>query len=126
MEIETQEVLIRVNGEDEERVAVFGLIPDDYEGDLADLPDDEGIYYWLTRQEWESLKVGDEYGDAVITRVGEGEDFGYFVEDEMLICSPCADNPLYYGLLTVAEAEGYPDGYTCAHCGEVVEGEGKR
>jgi hypothetical protein len=73
MEIETQEVLIRVNGEDEERVAVFGLIPDDYEGDLADLPDDEGVYYWLTRQEWESLRVGDEYGDAVITRVGEGE-----------------------------------------------------
>jgi hypothetical protein len=74
MEIETQEVLIRVNGEDEERIAVFGLIPDDYEGDLADLPDDEGIYYWLTRQEWESLRVGDEYGDAVITRVGEGEE----------------------------------------------------
>jgi hypothetical protein len=73
MEIETQEVLIRVNGEDEERIAVFGLIPDDYEEDLADLPDDEGIYYWLTCQEWESLKVGDEYGDAVITRVGEGE-----------------------------------------------------
>jgi hypothetical protein len=73
MEIETQEVLIRVNGEDEERVAVFGLIPDDYEGDLADLPDDEGIYYWLTRQEWESLKVGDEYGDGVITREGEGK-----------------------------------------------------
>jgi hypothetical protein len=73
MEIETQEILIRVNGEDEERFAVFGLIPDDYEGDLADLPDDEGIYYWLTRQEWESLKVGDEYGDGVITREGEGK-----------------------------------------------------
>jgi hypothetical protein len=69
MEIETQEISIIVNGEDEERVAVFALIPDDYEGSLVDLPDDEGIYYWLDRQEWDNLKVGDEYGDAVITRM---------------------------------------------------------
>jgi hypothetical protein len=73
IEIQSQEVLIKVNGEDEERIAVLGLIPDDYEGDLSDLPDDESIYYWMNRQEWESLKVGDEYGDAVITRIGEGE-----------------------------------------------------
>ena len=59
------------------------------------------------------------------TDEGEGKDFGYFVEDEMLICSFCASNPLYYGLLTLAEAEGYPDGFTCADCGDVVKGGGE-
>ena len=53
------------------------------------------------------------------------KEYGYYVEGDTLICSNCADNPLYEGVLTSAEIEGYPDGYTCADCGEVVEGEGE-
>jgi uncharacterized protein (DUF983 family) len=52
-------------------------------------------------------------------------DYGYIVEGDGLICPKCADNPLYEGVLERVDAEGYPDGYTCADCGEVVEGEGE-
>jgi hypothetical protein len=52
-------------------------------------------------------------------------DYGYIVEGDGLICPMCADNPLYEGVLERVDAEGYPDGYTCADCGEVVEGEGE-
>ena len=56
----------------------------------------------------------------------EGETmYGYYVEGDGLICSSCADNPVYAGQLTTAEAEGYPDGYTCSDCGATVKGESK-
>jgi len=48
------------------------------------------------------------------------KEYGYFVEDSMLICPNCADNPLYQGLLTTAEGEGYPEGYTCADCNATI------
>jgi len=51
--------------------------------------------------------------------------YGYYVEGDGLICSSCADNPVYAGQLTTAEAEGYPDGYTCSDCGNTVKGESK-
>ena len=51
------------------------------------------------------------------------KEYGYFIEDSAIICSSCADNPLYQGQLTTAEAEGYPNGYTCADCNETIEGE---
>ena len=51
------------------------------------------------------------------------KEYGYYVEGDGIICVVCADNPLYQGELTKAEAEGYPDGYTCAGCGTVVTGE---
>jgi hypothetical protein len=53
------------------------------------------------------------------------KEYGYYVEGDGLICLQCGDNPLYDGVLTRAEAEGYPDGFTCADCGKVVEGESK-
>lgn len=53
------------------------------------------------------------------------KEFGYYVEEDFLICSDCADNPAYQGQLTTAEEEGYPDGYTCADCNETIKGEGK-
>lgn len=53
------------------------------------------------------------------------KEFGYYVEGDFLICSGCADNPLYQGQLTLAEAKGYPDGYTCADCNTTIEGESK-
>jgi DNA-directed RNA polymerase subunit RPC12/RpoP len=55
--------------------------------------------------------------------------YGYYIEGDGIICPKCGDNPLYKdnplyaGVLTTAEAEGYPDGYTCADCGIVVTGE---
>ena len=48
------------------------------------------------------------------------KDFGYYVEDDIMVCVACSENPLYKGLLSVAEEEGYPDGFTCADCGTVV------
>jgi len=51
------------------------------------------------------------------------KEYGYYVEGDGLICLQCGNNPLYDGVLTRAEAEGYPDGFTCADCGKVVEGE---
>lgn len=58
----------------------------------------------------------------------EGEvvkDYGFIVEGGGLICSKCADNPLYQGFLERVESVGYPQGYSCAECGDTVEGEGK-
>ena len=61
-----------------------------------------------------------------IEKEGEAmKEYGYYVEGDGLICLQCGDNPLYDGVLTRAEAEGYPDGFTCADCGTVVEGESK-
>ena len=52
-------------------------------------------------------------------------DYGFIVEGGGLVCPKCADNPLYQGLLERVEAVGYPDGYTCAECGDLVEREGE-
>jgi len=49
-------------------------------------------------------------------------DYGFYVEGDGLICFKCADNPLYKGLLTRAEIEGYPDGYTCTDCNTTMKG----
>ena len=46
-------------------------------------------------------------------------EYGYTVEGEALICTNCADNPMYNGVLECVSKEGYPDGYTCADCGKV-------
>lgn len=51
------------------------------------------------------------------------KEYGYYVEGDGLICPKCADNPLYAGVLTSAEIEGYPDGYTCADCNTIVKEE---
>ena len=50
-------------------------------------------------------------------------DYGFTVEGGGLICSKCADNPLYEGERERVEAEGYPDGYTCDDCNTTIEGE---
>ena len=50
------------------------------------------------------------------------KEYGYYVEGDILVCPECADNPLYQGLTIGAEAEGYPDGYTCADCNLTVTG----
>lgn len=47
--------------------------------------------------------------------------YGFTVEGEGLVCSKCADNPLYKGLIEEVESVGYPDGYTCAECGNLVK-----
>jgi len=49
-------------------------------------------------------------------------DYGFYIEGDGLICPQCADNPLYQGVLTRADSEGYPDGYTCTECGTTIEG----
>ena len=46
--------------------------------------------------------------------------YGYYVEGNSIICPQCGDNPMYNLALTTAEAIGYPDGYTCADCGTVI------
>jgi len=51
--------------------------------------------------------------------------YGFTVEGDGLICSDCADNPLYAGVLEEVEGEGYPDGYTCSDCGNTKEREGE-
>ena len=47
--------------------------------------------------------------------------YGYFIEGDGLICVGCSNNPQYEGLLTEAEKEGYPNGYTCSECGKVEQ-----
>jgi hypothetical protein len=47
--------------------------------------------------------------------------YGFTVEGDGLICSNCADNPLYNGVLEEVEEQGYPDGYTCADCGNTKQ-----
>jgi hypothetical protein len=50
------------------------------------------------------------------------KEYGYYVNGDGIICVECADNPLYQGELTIADAEGYPDGYTCLDCGTTIDG----
>jgi RNA polymerase subunit RPABC4/transcription elongation factor Spt4 len=52
------------------------------------------------------------------------KEFGYYVEEDVMVCPKCAENPDYVGLLSPAEIEGYPDGYSCDDCNTVVEGDG--
>jgi hypothetical protein len=47
--------------------------------------------------------------------------YGYYVEDNGLICPACADNPQYQGALTIADEAGYPDGYTCDDCNATIK-----
>jgi hypothetical protein len=51
------------------------------------------------------------------------KEYGYYVVQIVIVCPKCAANPEYVGLLTPAEEEGYPDGYTCNDCNIVVGGE---
>lgn len=53
------------------------------------------------------------------------KEYGYYVEESVMVCPKCAANAEYAGLLTVAEEEGYPDGYTCNDCNSVIAGEGE-
>jgi hypothetical protein len=46
--------------------------------------------------------------------------FGYYVEEHIMVCPKCANNPEYLGLLTTADKEGYPDGFTCNDCNIAV------
>jgi hypothetical protein len=48
-------------------------------------------------------------------------DYGFMVDEGGLICPKCADNPLYKGELDRVDQEGYPDGYTCDDCWEVIK-----
>jgi hypothetical protein len=48
------------------------------------------------------------------------KEYGYYVEEIVMVCPKCAANTEYVGLLTVAEEEGYPDGYTCNDCDAVI------
>ena len=54
------------------------------------------------------------------------KEYGYYVEECTMVCPKCATNPEYVGLLTVAEEEGYPDGYTCDDCNATIAGEGEQ
>ena len=64
-EIEIARYLTKVEGESEQ-VRVFGLIPDGYNGNTADLPMDDEIFYWLESKEWMTLGIGETYGGAEI------------------------------------------------------------
>ena len=64
-EVETALFWTQVEGE-EERVRVFARIPDGWEGETDQLPEDEEVFYWLDTEEWIRLGVGDTYGDAKV------------------------------------------------------------
>ena len=49
--------------------------------------------------------------------------FGFYVEEQSMICPDCANNPLYKGILEEADQEGYPDGYTCNDCNATIGAE---
>lgn len=63
--IETALFWTQVEGE-EERVRVFARIPDGWEGETDQLPEDDQVFYWLDAKEWESLGTGETYGDAEV------------------------------------------------------------
>jgi hypothetical protein len=48
-------------------------------------------------------------------------DYGFIVDGGGVICPKCASNPLYEGELARVDKEGYPDGYTCDDCWEVIK-----
>ena len=54
------------------------------------------------------------------------KEYGYYVDECIMVCPECAKNPEYVGLLTSAEVEGYPDGYTCDDCNVTISGERER
>lgn len=63
--------LIPVTGhwehETETQSALFGVVPDNYDGDGEDLPYDSDVLFWLAPNE--PLTVGETYGDFVVTEV---------------------------------------------------------
>jgi hypothetical protein len=44
--------------------------------------------------------------------------FGWEDIEGGIICDNCSDNPMYNNMITEADPIGYPDGYTCADCGD--------
>lgn len=63
--IETADYWTQVEGE-EERVRTFARIPDGWEGETDQLPEDDEVFYWLDAEEWVALGTGDIYGDAEV------------------------------------------------------------
>jgi hypothetical protein len=53
------------------------------------------------------------------------KEYGFYVEEDIIVCPKCATNPEYVGLLTPVEEEGYPDGFTCDDCSTVIAGNGE-
>ena len=47
----------------------FGLIPDGYQGETEDLPNDEYMFYWLDAEEWQQFKIGFTNGEWTVTDI---------------------------------------------------------
>jgi hypothetical protein len=74
--------------------------------------------------EWHDLNAIKEKLEAyvIFQQIINSKEYGYIVEGGALICPACATNPLYNLSLETAYQEGYPEGYSCAECGVVVNG----
>lgn len=66
MDIKLIEVTGHYFGEGD-RTQLFGVMPNGYQGDTADLPYDSRVAYWLEADE--AVVVGNEYGDFTVTGV---------------------------------------------------------
>ena len=64
-QIMTAQFWTKVEGE-REKVRTFALIPDEFEGETAELPLDDQVFYWCDSKEWIALGAGEVYGDAEV------------------------------------------------------------
>lgn len=65
MNIEMAKFWTQVKGEGE-KVRTFARIPDGWEGETSDLPNDDQVFFWLDSKEWLALGAGEVYGDAEV------------------------------------------------------------
>jgi len=76
-------MLIEWHNNKETSLKTFALIPDDWEGkDLAEHPQDEEVFYWLTKEEWIALGAGETYSDFDVVSCGCSECLDYLQESE--------------------------------------------
>lgn len=50
---------------EEPRVMTFGLIPEGWEGELEDHPEDDQVFFWCDEEEFKSLGAGEIIGGDI-------------------------------------------------------------
>jgi hypothetical protein len=63
MSVDICKMWIEWEGEDKQEVQTFGRIPEGWEGELEDHPQDSEVFYWLTPEEWIALGEGFNAGN---------------------------------------------------------------
>lgn len=97
-EVATLRFLTYLPGDEEPAVRTFALLPEGWQGDIAEHPMDALVYHWCTPDEWDNIVQTRDFAGVILLSE---------------VCGACDERLDEYACLVV-------DGYCvdCCHCNE--------